>query len=365
MKQYLEANLDKGFIVPSAAPFASPVLVARSAGKLRFCVDYRKLNAMSKKDRYPLPLIDELMDRLQGARYFTKLDVRQGFHRIRMSAESEDLTTFRTRYGSFKYRVMPFGLSNGPSVFQRFMNTTFFDYLDRFMTAYVDDILIYSRTLEEHKEHVKLVLQRLRDAGLQASIRKCEFHVQRTKYLGFIITTDGIEVDPEKVAVITKWAKPTTVQGILSFLGFCNFYRRLIRAYSRVAKPLYQLTKKDTPFVWTPQCQEAFEKLKSLLTSAPVLCRYDPSRETRMETDASDEVIAGVLSQKLEDGCWHPVAFYSSSMSAPEKNYDIHDKEMLSDRTGLILDRERTKHKTLLARTLLSDSMGNRSSIYT
>ncbi|KAL1973423.1 hypothetical protein VTN31DRAFT_6058 [Thermomyces dupontii] len=147
VKKYLEANLSKGFIVPSAAPFASPVLVARSAGKLRFCVDYRKLNALSKKDRYPLPLIDELMDRLHGARYFTKLDVRQGFHRIRMSAESEDLTTFRTRYGSFKYRVMPFGLTNGPSVFQRFVNTTFFDYLDRFMTAYVDDILIYSRTL--------------------------------------------------------------------------------------------------------------------------------------------------------------------------------------------------------------------------
>lgn len=330
VKQYLEANLRKGFIVPSAAPFASPVLVARSTGKLRFCVDYRKLNALSKKDRYPLPLIDELMDRLQGARYFTKLDVRQGFHRIRMSAESEDLTTFRTRYGSFKYRVMPFGLANGPSVFQRFMNTAFFDYLDRFVTAYVDDILIYSRTLEEHKEHVKLVLQRLRETGLQASIRKCEFHVQRTKYLGFIITTEGIEVDPEKVAVIAKWTEPTTVQGVLSFLGFCNFYRRFVRAYSRVAKPLYRLTKKDTPFVWTPECQGAFEKLKSLLTNAPVLCRYDPSRETRVETDASDEVIAGILSQKLDDGCWHPVAFYSSSMSASEKNYDIHDKEMLA-----------------------------------
>jgi len=330
VKQYLEANLSKGFIVPSAAPFASPVLVARSAGKLRFCVDYRKLNKLAKKDRYPLPLIDELMDRLQGAKYFTKLDVRQGFHRIRMATESEDLTTFRTRYGSFKYRVLPFGLSNGPSVFQRFMNTTFFDYLDRFMTAYVDDILIYSKTLEEHKEHVNLVLQRLREAGLQASIRKCEFHVQRTKYLGYIITTDGIEVDPEKVAVIAQWTVPTTVQGVLSFLGFCNFYRRFIRAYSRVAKPLYRLTKHDTPFEWSSQCQEAFDKLKAMLTSAPVLCRYDPARETRVETDASDEVIAGVLSQKLDDNCWHPVAFYSSSMSATERNYDIHDKEMLA-----------------------------------
>src|SRR5690606_20428536 len=176
------------------------------------------------------------------------------------------------------------------------------------------------------KEHVKLVLQRLRDAGLQASIRKCEFHVQRTKYLGFIITTEGIEVDPEKVATIAQWTVPTTVQGVLSFLGFCNFYRRFIRAYSRVAKPLYRLTKHDTPFEWSSQCQEAFDKLKAMLTSAPVLCRYDPARETRVETVASDEVIAGVLSQKLDDNCWHPVAFYSSSMSATERNYDIHDK---------------------------------------
>lgn len=138
------------------------------------------------------------MDRLQGTKYFTELDVRQGFHRILMAAESEDLTTFRIRYGPFKYQVLPFGLSNGPSVFQRFMKSTFFDYLDRFRTADVDDIFINSRTLEEHKEHVNLVLQQLREAGLQVSIRKCEFHVQRTKYLGYIITTGGIEVDPRK-----------------------------------------------------------------------------------------------------------------------------------------------------------------------
>ncbi|KAL1952727.1 hypothetical protein VTO42DRAFT_4405 [Malbranchea cinnamomea] len=229
VKQHLEANLSKGFIVPSTPPFASPVLVARSACKLRFCVDYRKLNTLSKKGRYPLPFIDELMDRLHGARYLTKLDVRHGFHRIRMSAECEDLTTFRTRYGSFKYRVMPFGLTNGRSVFQRFVNTTFFDDLDRFITA---------------------------------------------------------------VATITKWTEPTTVQGVLSFPGFCNFHRRFTRAYSQIAKPLYRLSKKDTLFVRTPQCQEAFEKLKSLLTRAPVLCRYDPSRNTRRN---------GCLGAELED----------------------------------------------------------------
>jgi hypothetical protein len=225
-----------------------------STGKLRFCVDFRKLNAIIKKDRYPIPLVDELMDRLAGAKFFTKLDIRQGFHRIRLKPESEDLTTFRTRYGMFKYKVVPFGLSNGPAAFQRFVNEQFFDYLDRFMTAFMDDILIYSKTLKEHKEHVKMVLRKLRAAGLQASISKCEFHVTRTKYLGFIISTDGVEADPEKVAIVLNWKVLTTVKGVQSFLGFCNFYRRFIRNFSRISRALHKLTKKDRAFAWTARC---------------------------------------------------------------------------------------------------------------
>ena len=251
-KKYIVENLDKGFIVPSNAPFASPILMARMpSGKLRFCVDYRRLNAITKKDRYPLPLIDELMERLGRAKVFTKLDIRQGFHRIRMSPESEDLTTFRTRYGAYKYRVMPFGLTNGPATFQRFVNNTFIDFLDDFLTAFIDDLLIYSDNELEHEEHVKKVLTRLREAGLQASIGKCEFHVKRTKYLGYIVTTEGIEVDSDKTAVVQKWREPATVKGVQSFLGFCNFYRRFIKNYSRVAKPLNRLTKADVPFVWS------------------------------------------------------------------------------------------------------------------
>jgi len=251
-KQCLTDNLNKGFIVPSSAPFASPILMARMpSGKLRFCVDYRKLNAISKKDRYPIPLIDELMERLNGAKIFTKLDIRQGFHRIRMDPDSEDLTTFRTRYGAYKYRVVPFGITNGPAAFQRFVNSTFFDCLDKFLTAFVDDLLIYSKNMKEHQEHVRLVLERLRSAGLQASISKCEFHVTRTKYLGFIITTEGIEVDPEKISVIKKWAVPTTVRGVQSFLGFCNFYRRFIKNCSGIARALHRLTRQNVPFNWT------------------------------------------------------------------------------------------------------------------
>jgi hypothetical protein len=328
VREYLLENLDKGFIGPSYAPFASPILLAEKNGKTRFCVDFRRLNALTKKDKYPLPLIDELLERLSKAKVFTKLDIRQGFHRIRMDPNSEDLTTFRTRYGQFKYRVMPFGVSNGPAIFQRFINNILLDCLDQFVTAFVDDLLIYSQNEAEHELHVKTVLARLREAGLQASISKCEFHVTETRYLGYILSTQGIKVDPVKTAIIREWKVPTTVKGIQSFLGFCNFYRRFIEAYSRIAKPLTNLTKEDVPFTWDSHCRDAFESLKKRLTEAPILRHFQPELPTRVETDASDGVVAGVLSQQHDD-LWHPVGYYSKTMSGPEKNYEIHDKEML------------------------------------
>jgi hypothetical protein len=203
MKKYIIENLRKGFVAPSNAPFAAPILFARkSDGSLRFCIDYRKLNLITRKDRYPLPLIDETLARLSRARIFTKLDIRQAFHRIRIHPDSKDLTTFRTRYGTYKMKVVPFGLTNGPATYQRYMNDVLFDYLDDFCTAYLDDILIYSENELEHEAHVKKVLERLRKAGLQVDIKKSEFSVKKTKYLGFIISTDGIQVDPEKIQVI-------------------------------------------------------------------------------------------------------------------------------------------------------------------
>jgi hypothetical protein len=324
--------LDTGFLSPSNAPFASPVLFTRKPdGSLRFCVDYRKLNAITKKDRYPLPLIDETLERLSKARIFTKIDIRQAFHRIRMHPDSEELTTFRTRYGSYKCKVLPFGLTNGPATFQRYVNDLFIDLLDLFVTCYLDDILIYSQNELEHEAHVRTVLGRLREAGLQADIKKCEFHVTRTKYLGFIISTDGIEVDPEKISIIRDWERPTTVRGIQSFLGFCNFYRRFIKDYSRVARPMNRFTKKDTPLEFDQPYKEAFQELKNRLLTAPVLVHYSPGKPTRVETDASDGVVAGVLSQLQEqDSQWHPVSYFSKTMLPAECNYSIHDKEMLA-----------------------------------
>jgi len=336
IKKYLLENLDKGFIEPSQAPFSSPILfVKKHNGSLRFCIDFRKLNQITRKDRYPLPLIDETLARLNRAVVFTKLDIRQAFHRIRMHSESEELTTFRTRYGNYKCKVLPFGLTNGPATYQRYMNDILFDLLDVTCTAYLDDILIYSENEAEHHLHVKAVLERLKQAGLQPDIKKCEFNVTRTKYLGFIITTEGIEVDPEKIAVVKDWKPPQTVKGIQSFLGFCNFYRRFIQDYGRVARPLTLLTHIGATFKFDNSCYEAFQALKAALTSAPVLAHYDPEKESRLETDASDGVVAAVFSQKDKDENWHPIAYFSKTMAPAELNYEIYDKEMLSIVRGL------------------------------
>jgi hypothetical protein len=203
LKEYLTENLRKGYIESSSAPFASPILFVRKGnGSLRLCHDFRKLNALTRKDRYPLPLLDEVLSRMSKAKVFTKLDIRAAFNKIRMDKDSEELTSFRTRYGQYKCKVLPFGLCNGPATYQRYMNDILFDYLDDFCTAYLDDIIVYSSDPLEHAEHVRKVLLRLRAAGLQVDIKKCEFNVTRTKFLGFILTTEGVEVDPEKIAVI-------------------------------------------------------------------------------------------------------------------------------------------------------------------
>ena len=244
LRDHLQEHCNRGFIIPSKATYTSPVLFApKPGGGWRFCVDYRKLNELTKKDRYPQPLIDETFRRICKAKIFTKLDIRQAFHRIRMHPESEELTAFRTRYGSYQYKVMPFGLCNGPATFQRYINEVLFDILDKYCTAYADDILVYSEDPKQHASHVREVLDRLRAAGLQADIKKSEFSVIETKFLGFIISIQGMRMDPAKIRTIRDWQPPTSVKGVRSFLGFVNFYRRFIRDHGSIRKPLVQLTK--------------------------------------------------------------------------------------------------------------------------
>jgi hypothetical protein len=196
-----------------------------------------------------------------------------------MNPDSEDLTTFITSFGAFKYLVLPFGLTNGPASFQHYINDVLFEYLHDFCQAYLDDILIYSKTLKEHKQHVRAVLQKLRDAGLQVNIHKCEFHVQETVFLGLLVSTEGLRMDPGKVQVIQDWATPRNLTGVQSFIGFCNFYRRFIKGFSKLARPMVTLTRKDQPFFWTDACQKAFELMKERVTIAPLLKHFDRTKE--------------------------------------------------------------------------------------
>jgi hypothetical protein len=245
VKRYIIKNLDKGFINTSQTLFASLILfVKKKDSSLRFCINYRKLNNLTCKDQYLLPLISKTLARITRAKIFTKLDIQQTFHCICMSPKSKELTTFRTRYRAYKCKVLPFSLTNGLATYQRYINDILFDYLDVFCTAYLDNILIYSKNLLKHKTHVKLVLERLREARLQVDIKKSEFKVTRTKYLGFVILTAGIKVNKSKTEVVKNWKKPWTVKRIQFFLEFCHFYRRFIWNYSHVAKPLNRLTGK-------------------------------------------------------------------------------------------------------------------------
>lgn len=335
LRKTLTEQLDKGYIRVSHSPAAAPVLFVRKpGGGLRFCVDYRALNDITRKDRYPLPLIKETLHQIGKAKYFTKLDVIAAFNKVRVAEGDEWKTAFRTRYGLFEYLVTPFGLANAPSTFQRYINHALREYLDLFVSAYVDDILIYTEgSLRKHQRHVKQVLQKLQDAGLFVDIDKCEFNTQSTKYLGYIIEAgQGIRMDPAKIQVIKDWEKPTSVRGVRSFLGFANFYHAFIEGFAELVHPLNALTTKKAiakPFSMTPEASAAFTALKSAFLSAPAIAYFDPDRKTVLETDASGWCSGGVLKQLGPDG-EKPVAFYSKKHAPAECNYEIHDKELLA-----------------------------------
>lgn len=333
LRRTLTELLDKNFIRASSSSAAAPVLfVKKPGGGLRFCVDYRGLNAITRKDRYPLPLIHETLRSLSKARWLTKLDVIAAFHKIRIKEGDEWKTAFRTRYGLFEYLVTPFGLTGAPATFQRYINGTLQEFLDEFVSAYLDDVLIYSSgSLKDHRKKVRMVMKKLLDAGLQIDIDKCAFETQSVKYLGFIVEAGkGIRVDPEKIRAIEEWERPRTVKGVRGFIGFANYYREFVPNFSETARPLTALTKKGVPFIWTNQCEEAFRRLKTLLICAPVLAQWDPDRKTVVETDSSGYAIGGALSQYDDEGVLRPVAFFSKKNNAAECNYPIHDKELLA-----------------------------------
>jgi hypothetical protein len=331
LRKYIRDNLTKKFIRHSQSPCGAPVLFVKKAdGSLRLCVDYRGLNKLTTKNRYPLPLITELLDRLGKARYFTKFDMRDGYYLLRMAAGEEWKTAFRTRMGLFEYQVMPFGLCNAPGTFQHFVNDTFKEFLDDFLVAYLDDLLIYSSTLKEHKRHVRLILERLRAVGLYIKPEKCQFHVEEVAFLGFLISNKGVRMDPAKVDAVLSWPVPRSVHDIQVFLGFANFYRRFIKRFSRIVTPITTLLKKGIRFHWTTAAQKSFDELKEAFTTAPILRHFDPHLPAILEVDSSDYAAGGVLSQRSDEGKLYPCAFYSRKYNPAELNYEIYDKEMLA-----------------------------------
>ncbi|KAI3514654.1 hypothetical protein L1887_13250 [Cichorium endivia] len=320
----LQELLDKGFIRPSSSPWGAPILfVKKKDGSMRMCIDYRDLNKVTIKNRYPLPRIDDLFDQLQGAGHFSKIDLRSGYHQLKVRDEDVEKTAFRTRYGHFEFLVMPFGLTNAPAAFMDLMNRVCKPFLDKFVIVFIDDILIYSKSEAEHKEHLKMVLETLKREKLYAKLSKCEFWIGEVQFLGHVVNKDGIKVDPAKIEAVMNWEKPKNPTEIRSFLGLAGYYRRFIEGFSKIACPLTLLTKKNEKFVWTDKQEEAFELLKKKLCEAPILSLPEGTEDFAVYSDASGLGIGCVLTQRGK-----VIAYASRQLKEHELNYPTHDKEL-------------------------------------
>lgn len=326
LKKQLQELLDQGFIRPSVSPYGAPVLfVKKKEGDMRMCVDYRALNKNTIKNTYPLPRIEELLDQLKDAKCFSKIDLRSGYHQVRIAEEDIHKTAFKTRYGLFEFLVMPFGLTNAPGTFMALMNETFRQELDSFVIIYLDDILIYSKTPEEHLDHLKQVLNKLREHKLYAKLSKCDFALKETPFLGHIITADGIRPDPAKIKAVQEWPTLKSVHDVQMFLGLVNYYRRFIKGYAKIAAPLTELLKKGNKWNWRDKERNAFNDLKKALVEAPTLAIFDPSLPVEVHVDASHYAAAAVL---MQNG--RPIAFESRKLNSAELNYPVHEKEQLA-----------------------------------
>jgi hypothetical protein len=290
---------------------------------MRLCVDYQDLNAATIKNKYPLPRIDDMFDQLKGAKYFSKIDLRSGYHQLRVRQEDIPKTTFMTRYGQYKFTFMPFGLTNAPAFFMTLMNKVFMEELDRFVVVFIDDILIYSKCAEENAQHLRVVLRKLIKHQLYAKFSKCEFWLQKVSYLGHVLTAEGIEVDPEKVKAVSKLKQPTSVSEIQSFLGLAGYYQIFIEGFSKIARPMNELLRKDKKFVWSEACEKSFQVLKKRLTSTPVLVLLDNQKNFIIFCDASRHCLGCVL---MQEG--RVVSYASRQLRAHEQNYPTHDLEL-------------------------------------
>ena len=331
-RQIVEEQIDKmlkeGTIRPSNSPWASPVtLVPKKDLSIRFCLDYRRLNAVTKKDKYPLPNIQDIFDSLGGNMYYTTLDIKNAYHQIPMEESSIEKTAFVCHRGLYEFVNMPFGLTNAPSIFQRTMDFVLAEYIGKFVYAYIDDVIIASKTKEEHARHLAQVFQCLRESGFKLKPSKCHFAKSEVELLGFIVSGEGIRANPAKTKAISELPQPRNLKELRSFLGMANYYRQFLQNYAKIAEPLVRLTKKSEPFRWENEQEKAFETMKAMLISPPVMAYPRLDLPYRLYTDACNYAIGGILVQEHEDGIEHVIQYVSHQLNGPQSRYSVIEKE--------------------------------------
>ncbi|MGH0176852.1 UNVERIFIED_CONTAM: hypothetical protein FKN15_073716 [Acipenser sinensis] len=347
VKAHIKQLLESQVIRESSSPYASPiVLVQKKDGSLRMCVDYRQLNARTRKDAYPLPRIEESLDALSGARWFSTLDLASGYNQVPVAEPDRHKTAFCTPFGLFEFNRMPFGLCNAPATFQRLMERLFGDQSCQSLLLYLDDVVVFSSTVEQHLGRLEMVLSHLRHQGLKANLSKCCFFRTKVKYLGHLVSREGVATDPEKITVVAEWKRPRSLVELQSFLGFCSYYRRFVEGFAKLAAPLHQVVAElagagkrgrrgpgvITESIWTRECNACFQALKTKLVSSPILAYADFSKPFVLETDASHQGLGAVLSQE-QDGKLRPIAFASRGLRPTERkmeNYSSMKLELLA-----------------------------------
>ena len=325
IRKQIHDLLDKGLIRESLSPCAVPtVLSPKKDGGWRMCIDSRAINKITIRYIFPLPRIEDLMDCLSGEKYFTKLDLKSGYHQIRIREGDEWKIAFKTNEGLYEWMIMPFGLSNAPSTFMRLVNEVLKEFIGKFVIVYLDDILVYNRSKEEHVRHLNYVLQRLQEEKLLLNLKKCSFMKEELVYLGFVVSADGLKIDLGKIKAIIEWPSPKSVFEVRSFHGLSSFYRKFIRNFSKINASIIDTIKKDKqPFKWTSKVKKNFQLLKRKITEKPILILPDFNKPFQVKCDASGEAIGAVLSQ--EDG---PVAYFSETLNESKKKYSSYDKEL-------------------------------------
>ena len=336
VKQELEKMLASGIIEPSCSEWSAPiVLIKKKDGSLRLCVDYRRLNAVSETDAYPMPRIDDLIDQLGKATVFSTIDLTKGYWQVPVAKEAQSKTAFATPFGLYQFNVMPFGLQGAPATFQRLMNRVL-NGLEEFSGAYLDDLIIFSRTWDEHLHHLSAVLDRIRAAGLTAKMKKCQFGTSQCLYLGHMVGGGNVSPDLSKMDAVSAMGVPKTKKQVRTFLGLTGYYRRFIPNYSSIAAPLTDLTRKSAPnqVTWKEECDKAFHSLKKVLCSSPILCSPDFIKPFFLQTDASERGVGAVLSQRDDDGYDHPISYFSRKLLPREQRYSTVEKECLAIKLG-------------------------------